>query len=100
MSEELTVEILKQIRDNTAQTNVRLERVDESLVRVDERLVGIDQRLGRVEQGLVDLGQFMRTIARDLAKQERWHNQHVKLLEKDMSSIKSRLARLEKKRTS
>ena len=95
MADDLTIEILKQIRDNTAETTQRLERLEHSTSAGFERM---DLRLGRVEQGLLDLGKFMRQIALDLTKQERWHNHHVKVLEKDMSALKSRMGKLERKK--
>ena len=55
---DLTVEILREIRDEARQTNRRLAAVE-------SRLGSMDQRLGRTEQGLSDLGQFMRQIALD-----------------------------------
>ena len=76
---DLTVEILREIRDEARQTNRRLEAVesrlgsmderlgsmDQRLESMDERLESMDQRLGRTEQGLSDLGKFMRQIALD-----------------------------------
>ena len=69
---DLTVEILREIRDEARQTNRRLEAVESRLGSMDERLGSMDQRLetmgqclGRTEQGLSDLGQFMRQIALD-----------------------------------
>ena len=76
---ELTVEILKQIRDGVVVVGERVdhmetrlgERIDhletsltERIDGVGERLDGTNQRLDRVEQGLLDLGKFMRQIAR------------------------------------
>lgn len=105
MAEELSIEILKQIRDNTAltnerldQTNQRLDQTNERLDQTNERLGRVETRLGRVEQGVLDLGKFMRQIALDLAKQERWHDAHVKILEKDVARLSSRVTRLEKKK--
>jgi hypothetical protein len=54
------------------------------------------QSLGRVEQGLNDLGAFMRQIALDQTRHERFHLRHVDLLEKDVSDLKERVSRLEK----
>ncbi|MBI5477827.1 MAG: hypothetical protein HY906_03160 [Deltaproteobacteria bacterium] len=63
MDGDLTVEILKQIRDGI--TTMREE--------FNQRLDQTNQRLERVEQGLLDLGQFMRQIALDQARHERFH---------------------------
>ena len=87
ITSDLTVEILREIRDEARQTNRRLAAVesrlgamDERLGSMDERLESMDQRLetmgqclGRTEQGLSDLGQFMRQIALDQARHERFH---------------------------
>jgi len=85
MGEDLTVEILKQIRDGIQGTNTRIDALREETVvrldRVDGRLEQVDRGLGRVEQGLNDLGQFMRQIALDQAKYERFHAHHVEVLE-------------------
>jgi cob(I)alamin adenosyltransferase len=112
---DLTVEILKQIRDSVVSVGERVdhmgnslgERIDRVGERVDhvesslgERLDGTNRRLDRVEQGLLDLGKFMRQIARDQAKHERFHHKHVDLLEKDVGSLKARVTRLEKRRGS
>jgi cob(I)alamin adenosyltransferase len=106
---ELTVEILKQIRDGVVVVGERVDRLGERVdhletsltERIDgvgERLDGTNQRLDRVEQGLLDLGTFMRQIARDQSRHERFHHQHVDLLEKDVDDLKARVTKLEKKR--
>jgi len=89
---DITVAILKEIRDGIGalrqtheQTNERLDALSD---RVEEGLSETNHRLGRVEAGLRDLGSFMRTIARDQARHERWHVHHVRLLEKDMRELK------------
>ena len=53
-----------------------------------------------MEQGLLDLGKFMRQIARDQARHERFHHKHVDLLEKDVDHLKVRVSKLEKRRGS
>ena len=84
---DLTVEILREIRDEARQTNrrlaavesrlgamdERLESMDQRLESMDDRLETMDQRLGRTEQGLSDLGKFMRQISLDQARHERFH---------------------------
>jgi hypothetical protein len=47
---DITVEILKQIRDGVHATNVRLDGVTERLDGVTERLDGVTERLERVEK--------------------------------------------------
>jgi cob(I)alamin adenosyltransferase len=98
---ELTVEILKQIRDGVNHLGTSLgERVDHLETSLSERIDGTNGRLDRVEQGLLDLGTFMRQIARDQARHERFHHKHVDLLEKDVDNLKARVSKLEKRRGS
>jgi DNA anti-recombination protein RmuC len=101
---DLTVEILREIRDEARQTNRRLAAVesrlgsmDARLGSMDERLESMDQRLGRTEQGLSDLGQFMRQIALDQARHERFHTHHVDVLERDVEDLKGRVRKIEDK---
>jgi archaellum component FlaC len=108
---DLTVEILREIRDEARQTNRRLAAVesrlgsmderlgsmDERLGSMDDRLESMDQRLGRTEQGLSDLGQFMRQIALDQARHERFHTHHVDVLERDVEDLKGRVRKIEDK---
>jgi hypothetical protein len=113
MASEITVEILKQIRDGITSMhgdfaerldklredfNERVDATNERLDATNERLDGNNQRLDRVEQGLIDLGHFMRQIALDQARHERFHIHHVDLLEKDVLDLKGRVTRLEKRR--
>jgi polyhydroxyalkanoate synthesis regulator phasin len=105
---ELTVEILRQIRDSVDHVGTSLgdridrlgERVDHLETSLGERIDGTNGRLDRVEQGLLDLGKFMRQIARDQARHERFHHKHVDLLEKDVDNLKARVSKLEKRRGS
>lgn len=94
---DLTVEILRDIRDEARQTNRRLAAVESRLGSMDERLESMDQRLGRTEQGLYDLGQFMRQIALDQARHERFHTHHVDVLERDVEDLKGRVRKIEEK---
>ena len=108
---DLTVEILREIRDEARQTNRRLAAVesrlgsmderlgcmDDRLESMDQRLESMDQRLGRTEQGLSDLGQFMRQIALDQARHERFHTRHVDVLERDVEDLKGRVRKIEEK---
>jgi hypothetical protein len=91
---DLTIEILKQIRDAATVTNQRLESLEN---RLDGRLESVETRLGRVEHGLNDLGTFMRDLALAQAKHERFHAQHVEVLERDVANLKDRLAAVEKR---
>ncbi|WP_133513020.1 hypothetical protein [Candidatus Thiosymbion oneisti] len=105
MTTDLTTEILKQIRDGITelredfnhrldQTNSRLEELRQDF---NHRLDQTNSRLGRVEQGLNDLGKFMRQIALDQAKHERFHVHHVERLEEDVTDLKARVQRLEQR---
>ena len=106
MAADLTIEILREIRDGIRDlredfnarlddTNQRLDRTNERLDQTNERLEQTNQRLERVEHGLNDLGRFMRQIALDQAKHERFHSQHVERLEEDVADLKTRVRRLE-----
>ena len=87
MGDDQTVEILKQIRDGITSMNRDFN------VRQDET----NQRLERVEQGLLDLGRFMKQIALDQSRHERFHAEHVEVLEKDVQDLASRVRKLEEK---
>ena len=95
MGDDVTVEILKQIRDGITSTNQRLEKVEQGVEHlrgdVNHRLERVDHRLERVEQGLLDLGQFMKQIALDQARHEQFHRQHIDVVEKDVSDLKDRV---------
>jgi len=101
MTTDLTIEILKQIRDGIKELredfNQRLDQTNERLDQTNERLDQNNSRLGRVEQGLNDLGKFMRQIALDQAKHERFHTHHVERLEEDVTDLKARVQRLEQR---
>jgi hypothetical protein len=105
MATDLTVEILREIRDGiTALRTEVSERIEglrvEFAERLDQNTQRLDlnnQRLERVEHGLNDLGKFMRQIALDQAKHERFHTHHVDLLEADVTDLKSRVRRLEER---
>jgi len=94
MTTDLTVEILKQIRDGIKELR---EDFNQRLDQTNERLDQNNSRLGRVEQGLNDLGKFMRQIALDQAKHERFHTHHVERLEEDVTDLKARMQRLEQR---
>ncbi len=101
MTTDLTTEILKQIRDGIETLNHRLDQTNSRLEELrqdfNHRLDQTNSRLGRVEQGLNDLGKFMRRIALDQAKHERFHAHHVERLEEDVTDLKVRVQRLEQR---
>lgn len=101
MATDLTVEILREIRDSVRtmnlDTNERFERLEKRFESMDQRLERVEQRLERVDQGLTDLGQFMRRIALDQSCHERFHTHHVDLLEQDVVDLKGRVSRLEER---
>lgn len=96
---DLTVEILKEIRDSIrslqSDFNQRLDQTNERLDQTNQRLDQNNQRLERVEHGLNDLGKFMRQIALDQAEHERFHSNHVTILETDVADLKRRVESLE-----
>jgi len=85
MARDLTVEILREIRDGIRELR------DDFNARLDQT----NERLERVEHGLTDLGGFIRQIALDQAKHERLHDHHVERLEADVTDLKARVQRLE-----
>ena len=93
---DLAIEILKQIRDGVSATNAGLERLSdelrEEIAGLRTEVAGTNQRLDRVEQGLTDLGTFMRAIAGDQARHEKWLTKHV---ERELDVLKARVARVE-----
>ena len=115
MATDLVVEVLREIRDDVRgmrsdfnsrldATNARLdltnERLDQANERIDATNGRLDQtngHLGRVEQGLLDLGRFMRRIALDQSRHERFHTHHVDILERDVVDLKGRVRRLEER---
>ncbi len=105
---DLTIEILKQIRDGIHsmredfnarldQTNARLDQTNARLDQTNARLETSNVRLERVEQGLLDLGQFMRQIALDQARHEKFHAQHIEVVEHDVDDLKDRVGRIERR---
>lgn len=96
---ELTIEILREIRDGIRDLRTDfMQRLDETNARLDQTNSRLDQtnsRLANVEHGLNDLGKFMRQIALDQARHERFHTHHVDILEEDVKDLKTRVQRLE-----
>ena len=101
MTTDVTVQILREIRDGIHELrNDFNARLDQTNARLDQTKARLDQsnaRLERVEHGLEDLGKFMRQIALDQAKHERFHIHHVEILEVDVNDLKGRVARLEER---
>ena len=99
MTTDLTIVVLREIRDSIREMRQDFnERLDQTNARLDQTNARLDQsnaRLERVEIGLQDLGTFMRRIALDQAKHERFHSHHVERLEEDVSDLKVRVLRLE-----
>ncbi|HUH00764.1 MAG TPA: hypothetical protein VML75_02140 [Kofleriaceae bacterium] len=99
MDDEITIELLKQIRDGVLQTNQQVagvrQEVADQVGGLKREVTEVGVRLERVEQGLSDLGGFMKQIALDMAKYERFHIHHVEVIEKDLDDVKARLRRLE-----
>lgn len=99
MATDLTIEILREIRDGIRELrddfNARLDQTNARLDQTNEQLGHTNSRLERVEHGLNDLGRFMRQIALDQAKHERFHSHHVERLEADVTDLKGRVQRLE-----
>jgi archaellum component FlaC len=97
MATDLTVEILREIRDGIQELREDFNaRLDQTNARLDQT----NERLGRVEHGLNDLGQFMRKIALDQAKHERFHAHHIERLDEDVTDLKVRVQRLEDRASS
>jgi archaellum component FlaC len=89
---ELTIDILREIRDGIRDLRTDfMQRLDETNSRLDQT----NSRLANVEHGLNDLGRFMRQIALDQARHERFHSHHVDILEEDVKDLKTRVQRLE-----
>jgi archaellum component FlaC len=94
MTTDLTVQILREIRDGIHELRDDFNaRLDQTNSRLDQT----NSRLERVEFGLNDLGKFMRQIALDQAKHERFHSHHVERLETDVDNLKGRVERLEER---
>jgi cob(I)alamin adenosyltransferase len=105
-TDDLTIEILRDIRDGIRdlrtdfiqrldETNSRLDQTNSRLDQTNARLDQTNARLENVEHGLNDLGKFMRQIALDQARHERFHAHHVEILEVDVKDLKARVERLE-----
>jgi hypothetical protein len=90
----LTLEVLKQIRDATTQNTLELQSLR---AEVHDRLGAVESELGQVRQGLNDLGGFMRDLALAQGRHERFHAQHVEVLERDVADLRKRLEVVERR---
>jgi hypothetical protein len=89
---DITVEILKDIR-----TELRELKATTIEMRGDTAVLKVSMEQNT--QGLKDLGLFMRQLALDMTKYERFHHEHVEVIEKDVAELKERVRNLERQRT-
>jgi hypothetical protein len=87
---DITVEILKDIRDATRSTNTRLDSLETALT---QRLDGVTQRLDLVETTLLDLAEQHRFVVRYTKAIAERETQ----LEPRVSALESRVDKLESK---
>jgi len=93
--DSVTVQVLKEIRDEVRQTNERLDQTNERLDQTNERLdrtrTELSGRLGHVESALVELAEQQRFVVRWLkAKGER-----DRRLEGEVAVLRSRVDAIE-----
>jgi chromosome segregation ATPase len=99
--EDLTIEILKQIRDELVTTRTTLsERIDETNQRIDrmgaslgERIDRTNQRLSTVEVTLLDLAEQQRFVVRHLSAL----TTRDRRLEDDMDALRARVDNIERR---
>jgi len=96
--EHLTIEILKQIRDEVRSTREELgARIDQTNARLDQTNVRLDQtnaRLGAVDATLVDLAVQQRFIVRNVkrsASREKAYREDLDDLKRRVDDIEARL---------
>ena len=87
---DITVEILKDIRDEIRGTNSRLEIVEATL---EGRLDSVDQRLGAVATTLLDLAEQQRFVVR----YTKVISERDTRLEPRVTSLEARVDKLESK---
>ncbi len=87
---DITVEILKDIREAVRGTNVRLDSMEQSL---SQRLDGVTQRLDLVETTLLDLAEQHRFLVR----YTRATSERESRLEPRVNALESRVDKLESK---
>src|SRR5262245_41805396 len=97
MASDITVEILKDIRDEIRSTNQRLDSANQRLDSTNQRLDRVETtlttRLGAVETALLDLAEQQRFVVRyTKAMAERDSRLEVRL-----TSLETRVDKLEKK---
>ena len=90
-SDDITIEILKDIRDATRDTNRRLDGVTERLDGVTGRLDGVTGRLDGVTERL----DLVETTLLDLAQQNRFIVRHLKTISDREFQLEPRVAALE-----
>jgi small-conductance mechanosensitive channel len=94
---DITIEILKDIRDATRNTNTRLDSLETAVTRrldgVTERLDTVTQRLDLVETTLLDLAEQHRFVVRYTKAIAERDTQ----LEPRLSALESRVEKLESK---
>lgn len=94
MPTDLTIEILREIRDGIHELREDFnQRLDQTNAKLDQT----NTLLERVEHGLADLGRFIRQIALDQAKHERFHTHHVQALETTVENLGDRVDRPEER---
>jgi len=100
MTSDLTLEVLKDIRDGVRATNERLDqtigRLDQMEARlehIDVRLEHMDGRLGNVEAAVLDLAQQQRFVVRYLKTLTRRDNR----LAGEVAALRGRMDTLEVK---
>jgi chromosome segregation ATPase len=96
--ENLTIEILKQIRDEIRATRTDLSaRIDQTNARLDQTNVRLDQsneRLGAVESALLDLAEQQRFVVRMLrtgVSKDRHLEDEVDTLRTPVDAIEAKL---------
>lgn len=104
---DITVEILKQIRDGVTGTNQRLESVEQRLGSMDRRLETVEHRLGAMDRRLESVDDRMGTIEGallDLAQQHRFLVRGFRALsdrdgrfESDVDDLRARVEAIEKR---
>ena len=101
---DLTIQVLRQIRDEIVttrtdlgarieRTNERIERTNERIDRTNERIDENNQRTARIEHTLLDLAEQQRFVVRHL----KTLTERDRRLEEDITEIRGRLDVVEKK---
>jgi hypothetical protein len=97
MGADITVEILKEIRDEIRGTNQRLDATNQRLDATNQRLDGVEvtmnKRLGAVETTLLDLAEQQRFVVR----YTKAISERDSRLEPRVISLEARVEKLESK---